>query len=368
MSKRANKIVAGILYQTDRQLKSKRVSSSYSSLDHYHQYDDQDDGGMMLGEVEIGEVVAEIEPATLEDNENELRSESDSESVAEGSEREEDDLSLQEAIIDCQTENIDRMEEYDPYWPEEEQEPESYDLRRLLLYFLPKLQDFNITESYRKITNPPPDYLLPLHSSSPSTTGQFATDLVDLCDINNINDSVRVALLDVLKKHFPHNSGFNFPVNKLDKYRSSIGRHYEEYDVCPSGCMVYVGRGREGLINSGRAFLDRCRKCNQSRYTNENNQVAGRTPKAVVHYRPLVPLLIHLCRSEVFRALINYETVGRASHNSFIFDQLQGEEPRRNIKEMDANHASWCNSGATEDEIHYRQGWTSVNILLGTIL
>jgi hypothetical protein len=194
--------------------------------------------------------------------------------------------------------------------------------------------------------NHPSDDDDPLMEGSNSTKGEFCRDIQAFLTVNNIGASkvAKDALIQMLYKHIPD---LNLPIylnrrknqcQKLDSYVDSDLRNIS-FDCCKSGCTVYVGK----LF----ADLDHCANisCQSRRYLpcakepckSRPNHICGHSKKNRVavqklYYRPIIPLIAILLKTEGFLIALQYEYVQYSGQQ--FGDLSYGSNIKKHLKEM----------------------------------
>jgi hypothetical protein len=212
-------------------------------------------------------------------------------------------------------------------------------------------EGFNILEFSNRINlkvlqqQPPRDDEDPLMEGSDSTKGEFCRDIQAFLTVNNIGASkvAKDAVIKMLHKHIP---ALNLPIylnrrknqcQELDRYVGSDLRNLS-FDCCKSGCTVFVGKF---------ADLDHCAniKCNSSRYLpcakepckSRPNQLCNHSKKDRVavqklYYRPIIPLIAMLLKTEGFLIALQYEYVQHIGQQ--FGDLSDGSNIKKHLKEM----------------------------------
>jgi hypothetical protein len=213
-------------------------------------------------------------------------------------------------------------------------------------------EGFDILESAERINRlvlqqqNPSDDDDPLIEGSNSTKGEFCRDIQAFLTVNNIGASkaAKDALIKMLYKHIP---ALNLPIylnrrknqcQKLDSYVDPDLRNLS-FDCCKSGCTVFVGKAY--------ADLDHCanRKCNSSRYLpcakepckSRPDQMCNHSKKDRVavqklYYRPIIPLIAMLLKTEGFLTALQYEYVQYSGQQ--FGDLSDGTSFKNHLKQM----------------------------------
>jgi hypothetical protein len=181
-------------------------------------------------------------------------------------------------------------------------------------------------------------------SKSSSTKGEFCRDIQAFLTVHNIGASkdAKDALIKMLYKHIPE---LNLPIylnrrknqcQNMDSYVESDLRNLS-FDCCKAGCTVFVG--------SIFSQLECCEHCKSSRYlpcarepckTHPNrictHPKKNRVAVQKLYYRPIIPLIAMLLKTEGFVTALQYKYV---QYNGQQFGDLSyGSNIKNHLKQM----------------------------------
>ena len=218
--------------------------------------------------------------------------------------------------------------------------------------------------------NFPDDFNSIIDETSNTTKQQFCERYLNLAGKHSINDAASNALMFLLGSTFPN---INFPTNSTisgsqvctaKKYvvRNKINPILE-FHVC-GACNkeVYVGEKQLSI---------KCSICNSNRFTNCSHIMCrhknydecphsykNRIPKAVVYYKPLIPLILSLLEMPEFLNSFKFQYTKPFSTNADyeIMDVLDGKVAKHHLQLME--NANTYLKNANPD-------YSFLNLLLG---
>jgi hypothetical protein len=207
---------------------------------------------------------------------------------------------------------------------------------------------------------------------SASTKGEFCRDMQAFLTVHNIGSSkdAKDALIKMLHSHIP---GLNLPIylNRRKNQCQNLNSYVEtdlrnlSFDCCKAGCTVFVG--------SVFSKLDRCEHCKSSRYlpcarepckTHPNRTCThpkkNRVAVQKLYYRPIIPLIGMLLKTEGFLTALQYKYVQYSDQQ--FGDLSDGSSFKNHLKQMKEDVFDKFFDG---NRLHRKQDYVFVPLLFG---
>jgi hypothetical protein len=208
-------------------------------------------------------------------------------------------------------------------------------------------------------------------SKSTSTKGEFCRDINSFLVVHNIGASkeAKDGLIKMLYKHIPE---LNLPIflnrkknqcQNLDSYVETDLRNLS-FDCCKAGCTVFVG--------TAFSKLESCEHCQSSRYlpctrepckTHPNrickHQKKNRVPVQKLYYRPIIPLIAMLLKTEGFLIALQYKYVQYSGQQ--FGDLSDGSSIKNHLKQMKDVFDNFFD----DNPLYMKQDYVFVPLLFG---
>lgn len=208
------------------------------------------------------------------------------------------------------------------------------------------------------------DNKLSQDGSSPLTKREFSEGICNIFQASNTSVEAQKQILQFIQRTFPA-AAIPLHVSK----RKNIIVDVEQYNkpsirmltvsICPAGCCAFF---------ANLSKETRCPRCNAERFTQCTHpsckglsydgcilhQLSGRTPRKVMHYRPLLGLVIELLETSGFLDCLSWSFNKPAGE--CISDLMEAANPKKHLAAMHANYLRRCEND--------RSGYVEVSLIL----
>lgn len=229
-----------------------------------------------------------------------------------------------------------------------------------------RIMDWIIATKKEQIALEPDDVddKICLDGSSQMTKREFSEGLGSIFQARNIALVAQKEILQFCQLTFP-NAAIPLHVSKKKNIVVDIELYNKPsirmltVSICPAGCCAF-------FANLSKAT--RCPRCNAERFTQcvhpnckglsydgcTVHRLSGRTPRKVMHYRPLLGLVIELLETSGFLDCLDWSF--NKPGGDFISDLMESANPKKHLAAMHMNYLRRC-------EID-RSRYVEVNLIL----